>query len=81
MSFDPFITKQAQEITFSRKKNDGTHPSLFFNNSRMQRRFVQKHLGPFLDEKLSFFEYIDIKTKKATIGVNLIRKLNLLMPR
>ena len=34
------------------------------------------------DEKLSFFEYIDVKIKKATVGVNLMRELNLFfLPR
>ena len=47
----------------------------------MQRKSVQKHLGLFLDEKLSFLEHIDEKIKKATVGVNLMRKLNLLLPR
>ena len=30
MSFNPHITKQAQEINFSRKKNNISHPSLYF---------------------------------------------------
>ena len=47
----------------------------------MQRKSVQKHLGLFLDEKLSFLEHIDEKIKKATVGVNLMHKLNLLLPR
>ena len=42
---------------------------------------VQKQLGLFLDEKLSFLEHIGVKIKKATVGVNLVRKLNLLLPR
>ena len=47
---------------------------------RIQRKSVQKHLGLFLDEKFSFLEHIDEKIKKATVGVNLMRKLNLLLP-
>ena len=47
----------------------------------MQRKSVQKHLGLFLDEKLLFLEYIDAKIKEATVGVSLMRKLNLLLPR
>ena len=81
MPFNPDITKQAQEIIFSRKKNDTSHPSLYFNNARLQRQSVQKHLGLSLDEKLSFLEHIDVKLKKATVGVNLMLKLNLLLPR
>ena len=34
MSFNPDITKQGQEIIFSRKENDASHPGLYFNNSR-----------------------------------------------
>ena len=81
MLFNPDITKQAQGIIFSRKKNDISHPSLYFNNARIQRQSVQKHLGLFLDEKLSFFEHIYLKIKKVTVGVHLMRKLNLLLPR
>ena len=40
-----------------------------------------KPLGLFLDEKLSFFKHIDVNIKKATVGINLTRKLNLLLPR
>ena len=42
---------------------------------------LKKHLGLFLVEKLSFLEHIDVKIKKATVGVNLMRNLNLLLPR
>ena len=81
MSFNSEITKQAQEIILSRKKNSTSHPSLYFNNTPIQRKSVQKHLGLFLDEKLSFLEHIDEKIKKATVWVTLMRKLNLLLPR
>ena len=77
MSFNK--SKQAQEIIFSRAKNDTIHTSLYFNNARMQWQSVQKHLGLFLDENLPFMEHTDVKIKKATVGVNLMRKLNLLL--
>ena len=80
MSFNPDITQQAQEIIFSRKKNNTCHPSLYFNNTWIQRKSVQKQLGLFLDEKLSFLEHINEKIKKETVGVNRMRKLNLLSP-
>ena len=69
MLFNPDVTKKAQEIIFSRKKNDTSHPSLYFNNARIKRKSVQKQLGLFLDEKLSFLEHIDVKIKKATVGL------------
>ena len=34
----------------------------------------------FFDENISLLENIDVKIKKATIGVTLIRKLNALLP-
>ena len=47
MLFNPYITKQAQEIIFSRKKNNESHPSLYFNNTTIQRKSAQKHRGLF----------------------------------
>ena len=71
MLFNPDITKKVQEIIFYQKENDTNHPGLYFNNALIQRQSVQKHLGFFLDEKLSFFEHTDVKIKKVTVGVNL----------
>ena len=65
MLFNPDITKQAQEIIFSRKKNNTSHPSLYFNNTPIQQKSVQKHLGLFLDEKLSFLEHTDEKISNS----------------
>ena len=81
MLFNPDLTKQAQEIIFSRKKTDTSYPSLYFNNAQIQRQSVKKYLGLILDEKLSFLEHINVKIKKATVGINLMRKLNRLLPR
>ena len=47
----------------------------------MIRENVQQHLGLFLDSKLSFFAHINEKIKEASKGVNVIRKMNLLLPR
>ena len=44
MSFSPDTSKQGQEIIFSQKKNDTSHPSLYVNNARIQRQSVQKYL-------------------------------------
>ena len=71
MLFNPDITKQAQ-IIFSWKKNDTSDSSLYFNNTWIQWKSVQKHFGLFLDEKLSFLEHIDEKIRKATVRVNLM---------
>ena len=65
----------------SRKKNNTSHPSLNFSKTQIQQQSVQKDICLFLDEKLSFLEHANKTIKKATVGVNLIRKLNLLLSR
>ena len=47
----------------------------------MIKENIQKYLGLLLDSKLNFFDHINEKDKKATKGVNVIRKMNLLLPR
>ena len=37
-------------------------------NVPVRRDNIQKHLGLFLDSKLSFFDHINEKIKKATKG-------------
>ena len=37
MSLNRDIAKQAQEIIFSRNKNDTCHPILYFNNAQIQQ--------------------------------------------
>ena len=81
MIFNPDASKQGQEIAFSRKANASNHGTVYFNNVPVIRENIQKHLGLFLDSKLSFLDHINEKIKKATKGVNVIRKMNLLLPR
>ena len=47
----------------------------------MNRKSSQKHLGLLLDEKLNFSEHINGKLKKVTKSINLLRRLNLTLPR
>ena len=81
MSLNPDVFKQAQEVIFSRKKNINNHPVVFFNNLPINRKSTQKHLGLLLDEKSNFSEHINEKLKKVTESINLLRKLNLTLPR
>ena len=41
--FNPDLTKQAQEVIFSRKLNKPVHPNLTFNNSQVNQTESQKH--------------------------------------
>ena len=61
--------KTSTRKCFSLKKNDASHTSLYFNIAQIQRQSVQEHLALFLDEILSFLDYIDEKIKKATWGL------------
>ena len=54
MQFNPDITKQAEEVIFSCKYIQPSHPPLTFNTIPVARVDVTKHLGTFLDKKLSF---------------------------
>ena len=47
MSFNPDLSKPAQEVIFSSKKNIGNHLAVFFNNLPINRKSTQKHLGQF----------------------------------
>ena len=81
MTFNPDVSKQAQEVVFSRKGITTNHATVYFNNDPVIRENFQKHLGLFLDSKLNFSGHINEKIKKATKGINVIRKMNLSLPR
>ena len=51
------LSKRAQKLF---------HPTVLFNNIRVQRSTVQKHLGVYLDEKLNFNTHITEKIVKAS---------------
>ena len=64
MSFNPDLTKQAQEIIFSRKTSKRNHPSLMFNNSILNVTSVDKNMGMMFGSKLSFDEHLKSVLKK-----------------
>ena len=59
MSYNPDPTKQAQEITFSRKISQRNHPGLMFNKSIVNVTTIHKHLGMIFNSKLSFDEHLN----------------------
>ena len=81
MSFNPDISKQAQEVIFSRKKKKVNHPNILFNNSPVIQSQSQKHLGMFLDSKLDFSEHFNNTLKKINKTIGLLRKLRYSLPR
>ena len=52
ISFNPDLSKQAQEVIFSRKIKKTNHPVL--DNNQLNQTPYQKDLGMFLDDKLNF---------------------------
>ena len=45
MNFNPDLSKEAQEVIFSRETLKVSHPSITFNNATVARTACQKHLG------------------------------------
>ena len=79
--FNPGVSKQAQEVVFSRKAITTNHATVYFNSDPVIKENFQKHLGLFVDSKLKFSGHINQNVKKATKGINVIRKMNLSLPR
>ena len=66
MLFNPDITKQAQEVIFSRKSTITNHPTVFFKEAPVAHISCQKHLGMHLDEKLNLTPMSRRKLQKQT---------------
>ena len=80
MSFSPDISKQAPEITFSKKNTDVSHPPLCSNKTAVVVCSYQKHLGVFLDKKVNFQHHIKEKIATASKGIGVIKKLSDVLP-
>ena len=81
MSFNPDISKQAQEVTFSHKRSVSSHPPLTFNNIPVAQTNSQKHLGMQLDKKLNFEEQLKKVESNVNKTIGIIRKLQNVLPR
>ena len=81
MSFNPDPSKQAQEVIFSRKLKNVSHPPLVFNNVNVSSCKSQKHLGILLDARLTFEEHYKTILSKTNRTIGLLRKLQSLLPR
>ena len=80
MSFNPDPSKQAQEITFSRKKMKSSHPSMHFNKISVCSTSVHKHLGILLDDKLGYKHHLKFVLNKVKKTLGLLRKLQQSLP-
>ena len=81
MTFNPDLSKQAQEAIFFRKTVKVSHPSTTFNTVPVARTTCQKHLGLYFDETLSFYDHINAKISKANKGIGIIKRPSNNLPR
>ena len=81
MSFNPDLSKQAQEIIFSGKKMKSSHPSVYFNNTPVNSTSIYKHLGMSLDDKLSYEHHLKFVLNKIKKTIGLLRKFQQILPR
>ena len=78
MLFNPYSSKPAQKVLFSRKKQVQIHPTISLNNIQIERTPYQKHFGLTLDEKLNFKQHIVSTINK---GIPIIKKLGYCLPQ
>ena len=81
MIFNPDLSKQAQEVIFSRKIKKLLHSTRLFHNIPLSNNLFQKHLGLTLDIKLNFSEHIKSITRKISKTLGLLRKFQQILPR
>ena len=80
MSFNPGISKEAQEVIFSRKAVKAFHPEIFSNDIPVARCSTHKNLGMHLEEKLNFGHHVTEKIANANKGIGVIQKLYIILP-
>ena len=81
MIINPDLTKQAQDVIFSRKTKKLLHPIYLFNNISLKNSIFQKHLGLTLDVKLKFVEHIKNITQKVSKIMGLLRRFQPILPK
>ena len=81
MTFNPDLYKQAWEVMFSRTTVKVSHPSITFNTVPVTRTTCHKHVGLYLDEKLSFYDHINTQISKANKGIGILKGLSNTLPR
>ena len=82
MSFNPDISKQAQEVIFSRKQAKSVNPDLVFNNTPVhQTHSLPETFRSIFRQKLNFKLHIKEKISKVMKGICIIKKLSNVLPR
>ena len=81
MIFNSDPRKQAMEVYFSRKLNQGSPLPLDFNDHTVQTVDVHNHLGLSLDKKLDFNIHIKNKINKCNKIIGIMERLSLSISR
>ena len=81
MLFNPDPHRPAQEVLFSRKKKVSIRPVISLNNIQVEKASYQKHLGLFLDGKLTFKHHIDNTLCKVNKCIAVIKIPRHALPR
>ena len=76
MQFNLDHKKQAQEVYFSKKSNDGNSLPVTFNNRKVVTCSNQKHLVLLLEQGLNFSEHIQSKMNKCFKMIGVLKKLS-----
>ena len=74
MKFNPDPTKQAQEITFSRKNTVSIHPLVYLNKTPVNSTTTHKHIGMILDSILSYENHLQSVFSRVNMTIGLLRK-------
>ena len=80
MRFNADPSKQAQEVTFSRKTKKEYHPPLAFSSNVLETN-SQKHLGVVLDNRFSFQDHLKMTLTKVKKAEEIFRKVQNILPR
>ena len=67
MIFNPDLSKQSQEVIFSKIIKKLLHPMLLFGDILLSDSLFPKHPGLTLDTKLNFSEHIKSIIKEKTV--------------
>ena len=69
MSFNLDLSKQIQEVIFTRNQKNNINPSLLFNNSNISQTTFQNYLGIILGARLTFKEHFNMTLSKINKSV------------
>ena len=81
MTFKPYPSKQAQEVIFSRNIKKPNHLVLIFNDIPINQTPCQKHLSISLDDQLNFGKYLNYITNKVNKSIEVLCKLQMIIPK